>query len=399
MTATRTIVVAGAGIGGLTAALALAANGFRVIVLEKAERLAEAGAGVQLSPNASRVLVDLGLADQLAPLALAPDAVTVMSARSGEALVRLPLGAQAAERAGAPYWVIHRGDLQGTLVAHVRANPAIELRLGCVVESFADQAHGTTVVYRHRGERGEMQAQALIGADGIWSAVRRQLFPQLQPRFSGLIAWRGTVDVSALPPGFALGGVQLWMGPQAHLVVYPISGGRLINLVAIVPGDWQREGWSAPGEPRELRDRFAAAGWAAPARLLIDTVESWKTWALLAMPDGGAWTSGATALLGDSAHGMLPFAAQGAGMAIEDAAVLARCLGDAGNDMLAMPEALQRYANARRNRVARVQRLARQNGRIYHLTGPLALARDVAMRALGGERLLARQAWIYDWKP
>ena len=403
MTAARTIVVAGAGIGGLTASLALAAKGFHVTVLDKVERLAEAGAGLQLSPNASRVLVDLGLADQLAALALAPDAVTVMSARSGRALVRLPLGAEAAARAGAPYWVIHRGDLQATLVAHVRANPAIELKLGCAVESFASDARGISAAYRHHGEPAETRALALIGADGIWSAVRGQLFPQAQPSFSGLIAWRGTVDISALPHGEPLRGVQLWMGPRAHLVVYPISGGRLINLVAIVPGDWQREGWSAPGEPREIRSRFAAAGWAAPARALIDTVESWKTWALFAMPDGGAWTSGATALLGDAAHGMLPFAAQGAGMAIEDAAVLAQCLGDGLRegglgDPLSVPAALLRYAEARRPRVARVQRLARQNGQIYHLAGPMALARDLAMQALGGERLLARQAWIYDWK-
>ncbi|MCG6206765.1 FAD-dependent monooxygenase [Rhodopseudomonas sp. HC1] len=403
MTTGRTIVVAGAGIGGLTASLALAAKGFRVIVLEKAERLAEAGAGLQLSPNASRVLVDLGVADQLAPRALMPDAVTVMSARSGRALVRLPLGAQAAARAGAPYWVIHRGDLQGALIARVRDEPAIELRLGCAVETYASQTHGITVVYRHQSERCETQALALIGADGIWSAVRGQLFPQTQPRFSGLIAWRGTIDALTLPYTEPLRGVQLWMGPHAHLVVYPISGGRLINLVAIMPDDWQREGWSAPGEPREISDRFAAAGWAAPARRLIDAVDSWKKWALFTMPEDGAWTAGATALLGDAAHGMLPFAAQGAGMAIEDAAVLAQCLGDSHGsggtgDALSVPAALQRYAEARRARVARVQRLARQNGQIYHLAGPMALARDLAMQALGGARLLARQAWIYDWK-
>jgi salicylate hydroxylase len=399
----RTIVVAGAGIGGLTASLALAAKGFRVIVLEKAERLAEAGAGLQISPNASRVLVDLGLADRLAPRAIAPDAVTVMSARTGRPLVRLPLGAEAATRAGAPYWVLHRADLQAALHAQAEAHPAIELRLGCVVEDYASHVHGISVGHRRHGERGDTQALALIGADGIWSAVRRQLFPTSGPHFSGLIAWRGTVEARALPSGEPLRGVQLWMGPRAHLVAYPISGGRLVNLVAIVPDDWQREGWSAPGEPREIQSRFAAAGWAPAARLLIEAVETWKRWALFAMPDGGAWTAGATALLGDAAHGMLPFAAQGAAMAIEDAAVLAQCLGDshgagATGDTLSVPAPLRRYAEARRARVARVQRLARQNGKIYHLTGPMAVARDLAMQALGAERLMARQSWIYDWR-
>ncbi|MFC0243623.1 FAD-dependent monooxygenase [Rhodopseudomonas telluris] len=403
MTAARTIVVAGAGIGGLTASLAFAAKGFRVIVLEKAERLAEAGAGLQISPNASRVLVDLGLADRLAPRAIAPDAVSVMSARTGRALLRLPLGEQAAARAGAPYWVLHRADLQAALRAQAEATPAIELRLGCVVEDYVSHTHGITVGHRRHGARGDTQALALIGADGIWSAVRSQLFPSSAPHFSGLIAWRGTVDAAALPQREPLRGVQLWMGPGAHLVVYPISGGRLVNLVAIVPDDWQREGWSAPGEPHEIQSRFAAAGWAPAARLLVEAVDSWKRWALFAMPDGGAWTAGATALLGDAAHGMLPFAAQGAAMAIEDAAVLAQCLGDShgpgtSGDPLSVPASLQRYAQARRARVSRVQRLARQNGKIYHLTGAMALARDLAMQALGAERLMGRQSWIYDWR-
>ncbi|ABD06837.1 Salicylate 1-monooxygenase [Rhodopseudomonas palustris HaA2] len=400
MPASRTIVIAGAGIGGLTASLALAARGFRVVVLEKTERLEEAGAGLQLSPNASRVLIDLGLGARLAQRAVVPDAVTVMNARSGRATVRLPLGDSAAARAGAPYWVIHRADLQSALEAEVKAHRSIDLQLGSAFENLSSDSGGVTVGYRRRSERRQQQALALIGADGIWSTVRGQMFPSTQPRFSGLIAWRGTVDARALPQAAPLG-VQLWMGPQAHLVVYPISGGRRINLVAIVSDDWHREGWSAPGEAREIRSRFEAAGWATPARKLIGAVDIWKRWALFAMPDGGAWSAGTTALLGDASHGMLPFAAQGAGMAIEDAAVLAQCLGDshradAGGSV---PAALQRYAQARRARVAKVQRLARQNGKIYHLTGPMALARDLAMQALGSQRLLARQSWVYDWRP
>src|SRR4051812_3381609 len=187
MAATRTIVVAGAGIGGLTASLALAARGFRVVVLEKAERLEEAGAGLQLSPNASRVLVELGLQPRLAGRAVTPDAISLMSARSGGEIVRLPLGAAATFRAGAPYWVVHRADLQRALQAEVNDNPDIELRLGWQFEDAVAHARGLTIVQRSGMARQENLAVALIGADGIWSAVRHHLFPDVQPQFSGLI--------------------------------------------------------------------------------------------------------------------------------------------------------------------------------------------------------------------
>ncbi|KIZ45660.1 MULTISPECIES: FAD-dependent monooxygenase [Rhodopseudomonas] len=401
MATSRPIVVAGAGIGGLTAALALAANGFRVIVLEKAERLEEAGAGLQLSPNASRVLIDLNLMPRLAPRAIVPESVAMMSARSGGELVRLPLGDAATARAGAPYWVIHRADLQAALQAQVNATPAIELRLGHCFEDASSHAEGMLVGHRRHAVRRQDSALALIGADGIWSNVRGQLFPAAQPSFSGLIAWRGTIDANQMPRGFPAGGVQLWMGSNAHLVTYPISAGRQINIVAIVPDSWNRPGWSAPGEAVEIQSRFPATRWPAAARMMVGAVGSWRRWALFAMPDDGVWSHGATALLGDAAHGMLPFAAQGAGMAIEDAAVLAKCLAQshgpsAGGDAVAA--ALQRYGQLRKARVGRVQRTARQNGLIYHLGGPAALARDLVMKQLGGARLLARQDWIYDWR-
>ena len=193
--------------------------------------------------------------------------------------------------------------------------------------------------------------------------------------------------------------VQLWMGPNAHLVAYPISGARQINVVAVVTGTWNRPGWSEPGEANEVKSGFASAGWHAVPRMLIGAVDGWKKWALFTVPDGGEWTEGAVALLGDAAHAMLPFAAQGAGMAIEDAAVLGKCLGETQNQGgPSISAALRRYASLRRPRVARVQRAARQAGRIYHLASPLAFARDLVIKALGPKRLLARQNWIYDWR-
>ena len=399
MAVARTIIVAGAGIGGLTAALALAARGFRVIVLEKAERLEEAGAGLQLSPNASRILVELGLQPRLAARAVTPDAINIVSARAGGEIARLPLGEAASLRAGAPYWVMHRADLQAALQAQVNDSPDIELRLGCQFEDVASHAKGLTVIQRRGNARQPELAVALIGADGIWSAVRNHLFPQVQPQFSGLIAWRGTLDATTLPREYTAPRVQLWMGPNAHLVAYPISGAKQINVVAIVPGTWNRPGWSAQGDGNELKSAFASQRWPATARMLVGAVDEWRRWALFTLPDLDEWSSGAVALLGDAAHAMLPFAAQGAGMAIEDAAVLAGCLSQSTGDNIAdIPAALQRYGRLRRGRVRRVQRAARQQGRIYHLTGPLALARDLAIKAMGPQRMLARQDWIYDWR-
>jgi salicylate hydroxylase len=382
----------------LTASLALAAQGFRVVVLEKAPRLEEAGAGLQLSPNASSVLIGLGLQGRLAARAVTPDAISLMSAQAGGEVIRMPLGEAASFRAGAPYWVLHRADLQGALQAQVEEHPDIELRLGCQFEDAVAHAKGLTVVQRSGMTRRQEVAVGLIGADGIWSTVRQHLFPDAQPQFSGLIAWRGTLDATQLPREYTARRIQLWMGPRAHLVAYPISGARQINVVAVVPGTWNRPGWSAPGEVNEIKNAFASSRWPGPARMMIGAVDEWRKWALFTMPEGGGWSDGAIGLMGDAAHAMLPFAAQGAGMAIEDAAVLAKCLGATGETGAGIPDALKRYARLRRSRVGRVQRAARRAGQIYHLTGAMALARDLAIKAMGAQRTLARQDWIYDWR-
>ena len=398
MAALRTIIVAGAGIGGLTASLALAKLGFRIIVLEKAERLEEAGAGLQLSPNASRVLIDLGLGPRLSR-AVTPDSICLMSARNGGEISRLAL-TKAASDVDAPYWVIHRADLQAALRDEVESCSNIELRLGCQFEDVSPHAKGLTIVQRSGVSRQEELATALIGADGIWSTVRQHLTPDVQPLFSGLIAWRGTLDATQLPREYTSRRLQLWMGPDAHLVAYPISAARQINVVAVVPGEWNRPGWSEPGDGNEIKSAFVAAGWHAIPRMLIGAVDSWRKWALFTVPGRGPWTGDGVALLGDSAHAMLPFAAQGAAMAIEDAAVLAKCIAGRPNESpAALTAALQRYGRLRRPRIMRVQRAARHAGRIYHLTGPMALARDLAIKTMGPQRMLSRQNWIYDWRP
>lgn len=395
MPSPRTIIIAGAGIGGLTAALALAAKGFRAVILEKAEKLEEAGAGIQLSPNASRILIGLGLEPLLAPHVIALDAVSMMSAPSGRELTRVPLGEAATFRYGAPYWIVHRADLQAALLAKVNENPDIELRLGMQFDDVASHVKGVTVVQRKDMAREPETAMALIGADGLWSSVRNHLFPDVRPSFSGRIAWRGIIEASQVPREFREKRVQLWMGRNAHLVAYPISGGKRVNLVAIVEGDWNRPGWSEPGNANDIKTYFDAPKWPVPARLMVSAVESWRRWALYSIKDGGVWTRDKenVALLGDAAHAMLPFMAQGAGMAIEDAAVIAQCLAQSPGDVAG---AFARYAGQRRSRVARVQRAARMTGQIYHLGWPFAAARDIGIGLIGGAKLLTRQDWIYD---
>jgi salicylate hydroxylase len=388
----RTLVIAGAGIGGLTAALALNRIGYRIILFEREAQLAEAGAGIQLSPNASRVLTDLGLAPQLTAAAIAPDAVSIIDARSGRCIARIPLGDKISAHYGAPYWLVHRADLQAALLAQVQATPGIELRLGWQFEDVSTTADGVTVTQRRGMSHRQDHVPALIGADGVWSAVRGQVFPDIRAQFSHRIAWRGMIDAANVPDTFDHRRVQLWMGPDAHLVAYPMAATGNVNLVAIAKDEWSRPGWSEPGNPGEIARHFAA--WHGNARAMIGAVTSWRKWALFEVR-GGAFAKDNVALIGDAAHAMLPFAAQGAAMAIEDAAVLARCIETQPDDLAA---AFQNYENLRRARVARVQQASRRNGQIYHLKGAARIARDRAMQLLGGARLLARQDWIYRWR-
>ena len=392
MALSRTLAIAGAGIGGLTAALALNRIGYRIILFERETQLTETGAGLQISPNASRILIDLGLERRLSAAAVAPEAISIINAHSGRETVRIPLGDKIRTRHGAPYWLLHRPDLQAALLAQVEATPGIELRLGWRFEDVANNADGVIVTQRSGMSQRHDRAQALIGADGVWSAVRGRVFPDIRAQFSGRIAWRGMIDATRVPVGFNRSRVQLRMGPNAHLVAYPMAGSGRINLVAIVNDQWRRPGWTEPGDPAEIARHFA--GWNDTARAMIGAVTEWRKWALFAVP-AGMFATDRVAMLGDAAHAMLPFAAQGAAMAIEDAAVLARCIETQPNDL---PAALRDYESLRHGRVTRVQRASRRNGQIYHLKGAARIARDRTMQLLGGTRLLAQQDWIYGWR-
>lgn len=395
MASERHVIVAGAGIGGLTAALALARAGMRVTVFDQAPRLEEAGAGIQLSPNASRVLMQLGVAERLRVTAIEPQAIRVMSGGSGREIVRIPLGPAAERRYGAPYWTVHRGDLQLALADAARATQDITLQLATRIEDFATHKNGVTVQGRRAGEVVDARAMALIGADGIWSTVRERLRRHAPPTFRHRVAWRALVPAPMVAAPWRDMSINLWLGLDAHLVHYPVKGGAMINIVAIVSDEWKEGGWSATGERAEIMRHFGRFAWAESARQLVAVPDRWQKWALYDRPAPYRLGSGPVTLLGDAAHPMLPFLAQGGAMAIEDAAVLAAAMaggGDAG-------KALRAYERARRKRTATAQKAARRQARIYGLTGPEALIRNLVMRAKGGEKLLARYDWLYAWRP
>ena len=397
--AARDVIVAGAGIAGLTTAIALARAGMRATVIEQAAKLEETGAGIQLSPNATNVLIQLGLGERLRPLVMTPQAIRVMAGGSGREIVRIPLGQEIERRYGAPYWTIHRGDLQAALAAAIADEQDITLRLGLRVEEFAGHVKGVTALVRSSGQVSghvsEERGMALIGADGVWSTVATHM-NQPRPRFAHRTAWRALIPAERVTDEFRQPLVHLWLGLDAHLVHYPVKGGRLINIVGIVHEEFRKPGWSAAGDRAEILCHFARWSWDNTARDLIALPERWLKWPLYARSHPFRAGVGPVTLIGDAAHPMLPFLAQGAGMAIEDAAVLAHFLAHFRDDPA---DALRGYEGARWHRTSRAQQASRKQGRICGLSGPEALVRNLAMRAMGGEKLLARQDWLYSWRP
>ncbi len=376
------ILISGAGIAGLTSALALAGIGKTVRVLEKAVCLDPIGSGLQLSPNAWHVLSDLGLSGKLEPHTSFPCAIKLHDGRSGNLLSSLPLGQSIRLRYGEPYGVIHRGDLQMRLLERCLSSPRISVEFDAEVVN-ATQEHGGIQL----GLKNETSAEGavLIAADGIWSSIRTRTLKLPAPVDSGKLAWRGLLPAKHLDDRGLLDDAHVWLAPNSHAVTYPVSGGEQLNLVFITDAT---QPTSAIG-PSTLDQ-----GLAPELLRLISRVSGWTAWPLLETPMPYTLANGLIALAGDAAHGMLPFAAQGAAMGIEDAAVLAQTLGGE-NDVRA---ALKAYQQKRCDRVQRVARFARSNGNIYHLPAPFGFFRNIGMRVIPNKQLMARQDWIYGWK-
>jgi salicylate hydroxylase len=378
--------VVGAGIGGLSAALSLLAAGCDVHVYEQARALGEVGAGVQVSPNASRVLYGLGLADALACTAVRPPALHQRRWDDGRTLLRTPLGEPIEKRFGFPHYQMHRADLLAVLAAAI---PAERLHLGhrlVTVDEDGDRVRA--------GFDGgvEEHLDVLVGADGIHSTVRGLVFGPERPRFTGCVAYRGLIPAERIRDLSIEVTTQIWMGPGGHFVHYYVSSGRLLNFVAVVErDDWARESWTERGDVAEAR--AAHHGWHPQVRALLAAVDETFVWALFDRPPLDRWSSGRVTLLGDACHPMLPFMAQGAAQAIEDGATLAACL--AGGDDPA--GALRRYERLRLPRATRVQALSAGNKTRFHLPdGPDQRARDEAMAAGGTDFSFRAVEWIYD---
>ncbi len=395
----KQILVAGGGIGGLAAAIGGARAGWEVRLYERAPAFTEVGAGVQLGPNVVRHLQAWGLQSALQEVASFPDRLAVRCAQGGGELASLGLGSAVVQRYGAAYATIHRADLHGLLRDGAAALADVGWRLGHAVAGYHEDgaAVGLRLVRQTDGAQVEVEGDALVGADGLHSRVRAQLLAEGATRSRGHLAYRALVSQSALPPSLRSQQVTVWLGPRLHVVHYPVRRGELLNIVAIrygqAPSDL--DAWDHGANAAELEAALART--CTRLQELIRAVpqlgSGWRLWPLrdrapVAGPQEMA--AGLVALLGDAAHPMHPYLAQGAGMAIEDAAELQRALS---MHDLEVPLRLRRYALNRWQRNARVQARAARNGVIFHARGPLRWGRDAALRLLGGR--LLDVPWLY----
>ncbi|NKB59127.1 MAG: NAD(P)-binding protein [Alphaproteobacteria bacterium] len=357
-------IIAGAGLGGLTLALCLAREGFEVCVLEQARALGEVGAGVQISANGARVLHQLGLEERLRRVSFTPERGEIRHWQSGETLATRPLGASSIEKFGFPYYHLHRADLHDILSeaivdTAVASRAAMTMYLGHKVTGVTQT---DTEVSVSTAAGTEIEADVLIGCDGIHSTVRAELFGPDQPRFTGCIAWRATIPTRRLPADHVRPVASNWIGRGGHFVHYYLRGGDLVNCVGVTERDqWTAESWSAEGARGEFQSDFE--GWHEDLQLLIQNTETCFRWGLFDRDPMPQWSEGRVTLLGDACHAMLPFMAQGAVMAIEDGYTLAQCLSVGREDI---PAALVRYETLRRDRTAQVQQMSRDNIQFFH---------------------------------
>ena len=388
MSTPTTFIVAGGGIGGLATAMVLAQDGYAVTVLEQATSFGEIGAGIQLGPNIFRMFDYLGLTDAVNAVAFFPSGLTMNDVLTGEKLVRLPLAAAAKAAYGFAYGVIYRADLHEIFLRACQALPNVTLRTGAKLDSFSQTAHAVQVVL---GCGETLEAGALVGADGMWSRIRGSIVGDGKPRVSGHIAYRAVLKRQDVPAHLWSDDVMLWGGEKTHLVHYPLRRGELFNLVAVFHSSKYDEGWNSFGDTVELTERFANA--CSPVRELLGKIDTWKMWVLCDREPVKNWTDKRVTLLGDAAHPMLQYLAQGAGQAIEDAVVLREALRHTRGDV--MP-AFQHYQQARYLRTGRVQLTARLYGDIYHASGVQRELRNQLFQSGAESAGFAGLRWMYD---
>lgn len=382
------ILIAGGGIGGMATASGLAQKGVRSVVLEKSPELGEIGAGIQLGPNAFHAFDYLGVGDAARDMAVYIDNLRLMDAMSGHEITRIPLGDAFRKRFGNPYAVVHRGDLYGVFLRAARAHDLVELRSGAEVIDY-DQDAGSVTAILVDGER--VKGRALIGADGLWSNIRKRVIGDGAPRVSGHTTYRSVIPTGDMPEDLRWNAATLWAGPKCHIVHYPLSGWKLFNLVVTYHNDAAEPVAGKPVGHDEVRKGFEHV--APVARQIIDKGKNWRLWVLCDRDPALNWVDGRVALLGDAAHPQLQYMAQGACMAMEDAVCLAAQVEGRFDDIGAV---LQDYQAKRRLRTARIQLQSRELGNhVYHPAGAHAELRNAVMRARGPEEWYDEIAWLY----
>jgi len=384
----RPVIIAGGGIGGLAAAIGLARKGHASVVLEKARQLGEIGAGIQLGPNAFHAFDWLGVGDAARAMAVYIDSLRLMDALSGDEITRIPLDDAFRTRFGNPYAVVHRGELHGVFLRACMEHPLVELRTSAEVVDYEQDGASVTAIL---ADGGRVTGGALIGADGLWSNIRKRLVGDGAPRVSGHTTYRSVIPVEDMPEDLRWNAATLWAGPKCHIVHYPLSGWKLFNLVVTYHNDAPKPVAGQPVSHDEVRRGFDHV--APVARQVIERGRDWKLWVLCDRDPVMDWVDGRVALLGDAAHPMLQYFAQGACMAMEDAVALAHEMAAAGGDAAA---ALPAYAARRRLRTARVQLQSREIGQhIYHPAGAHAALRNAVMRAKSPADWYDAVDWLY----
>lgn len=381
------ILIAGGGIGGLAAALGLAQRGRRVLVLEKAAQFGEIGAGIQLGPNAFHAFDYLGVGDAARAMAVYIDNLRLMDALSGEEITRIPLGDEFRAHMGNPYAVVHRGEMHGVFLSACEADPLIELRTQAAVQGYAQEGDRVRAVL---ADRAHVEGAALIGADGLWSKVRKQMLDDGPPRVSGHTTYRSVIPVDQMPEALRWNAATLWAGPKCHVVHYPLSDWKSFNLVVTYHNHAPEPVAGKPVPVEEVRRGFEHVH--PLAQKVIEQGQDWKLWVLCDRDPVMNWVEGRVALLGDAAHPMLQYFAQGACIAMEDAV----CLSDMVATHADMEQALCAYQQKRRLRTARVQLQSREIGEhIYHPAGAHAELRNAIMRAKSPQDWYAEIEWLY----
>jgi salicylate hydroxylase len=388
------VIIGGAGIGGLTLALALLRRGIDVAVCEQADRLVEVGAGIQISPNGTRALAALGVLDDLLMVSSEPDAKRIRLWNSGQTWPLFDLGPDCVAQYGFPYLMVHRGDLQSVLVAALKKLRPDAIRMGCRIVDLAQDAKGVTAIF---ADGSRALGTVLVAADGVHSAIRNAIFGTAKASYSGCSAWRGVILSERLPERLRISSGVNWVGPGRHVVTYPLRRGELINFVGVVEtDDWNTESWTSKGTHAECTADFE--GWHEDVHALIDNIDVHYRWALLSRAPIETWHKGRVVLLGDACHPMLPFMAQGAVMAIEDGVVLARCLDMYGDDHR---KAFSAYDGARVERANRCVLAADRNRQLFHsdrLTEP-ADAQRYAETQWNEAKVRERYHWLFSFDP